>query len=350
MHKHIAIGDRRIGQGEPCFVIAEAGTNHNGQIETAKALIDCAAASGSDCVKFQTFRADALVAPTDHPIATLTDSFGRFGATVHEMFVKAEMPLDWLPDLIAHAKMRGIMFLSTPFDEESADVLNELGLPAFKIASYEIVHLPLLRHVARMGKPMLLSTGMASLGEVEEALTAVAAEGNNQVALFHCPIGYPVAFEDVHLAAMDTLRQAFGVPVGLSDHTLGISAPVGAVARRADMIEKHFTLDSSQHGPDHDFAADPQVLTAMVRGIREVSKAVGDPLKVRQPSEELHYRRGRRSLFAIVDIAVGQVITADMLAVLRPGVGLAPKFLEIVIGRPARRAIRAFAPITWDDL
>ena len=344
------MGDRRIGPGEPCFVIAEAGTNHNGKIETAKALIDCAADAGSDCVKFQTFRADALVAPTDHPIATLTDSFGRFGATVHEMFLKAEMPLEWLPELIAHSKKRGILFLSTPFDEESADVLNGLGLPAFKIASYEIVHLPLLRHVARMGKPMLLSTGMASLGEVEEALAAVAAEGNDQIALFHCPIGYPVAFEDVHLAEMDTLRQAFGVPVGLSDHTLGISAPLAAVARGADLIEKHFTLDSSQHGPDHDFAADPAVLSAMNRGIREVNKAIGDPRKMRQPSEELHYRRGRRSVFATVDIADGQPITADMLAVLRPGVGLAPKFLELVVGRPARRAIKAFAPITWDDL
>jgi N-acetylneuraminate synthase/N,N'-diacetyllegionaminate synthase len=331
-------------------VIAEAGTNHNGSFDTALALVDCAADAGADAVKFQTFRADALVAPTDHPIARLNDSFGRFGATVHEMFRKAEMPLEWLPKLFAHAQSRGIMFLSTPFDEQSADVLNDLGVPAFKIASYEVVHLPLLRYVARFGKPMLISTGMADLGEIEDALDAIRGEGNNEIALFHCPIGYPVAFENVHLAAMDTLRQAFGVPVGLSDHTLGITAPLAAVARGADLIEKHFTLDAHQHGPDHDFAAEPATLKAMIRGIRDVTAAVGDPRKICQPSEELHYRRGRRSLFAACNIPEGTTITAEMLAVLRPGVGLKPKYLDVVVGRSARKFISAFSPITWDDV
>lgn len=346
----VQVENRVIGPGHPCFVIAEAGTNHGGDIETAIALIDCAAEAGADCVKFQTFRADALVAPTDHPIATLTDKFGRFGKTVHEMFRKAEMPLEWLPRLFEHARSRNLVFLSTPFDEGSADVLDELGVAAFKIASYEIVHIPLLRHIARKGKPILLSTGMANLGEIEEAISAIRAEGNDKIALFHCAIGYPVAFEDVHLAAMDTMRSAFRVPVGFSDHSLGVPVPLAAVARGADLIEKHFTLDSGQDGPDHDFAAEPSTLAEMVNGIRAVQASIGNPTKDVQPSEELHYRRGRRSLFSVVDIPAGQRITPEMIAVLRPGVGLKPKYFDLVVGRPARRDIRAFQPLSWDDV
>lgn len=350
MQKTVEIGTRHVGSGQSCFVIAEAGSNHDGRIDTALALIDCAAAAGADAVKFQSFRADALVARTDHPIARLSDEFARFGATLHEMFRKAEMPLEWLPRLRDHAESRNLVFLSTPFDEGSADLLDELGVPAFKIASYELVHLPLLRSVARKGKPILLSTGMADLGEIEEALEAITGEGNDQVALFHTPIGYPASPEDVHLAAMDTLRHAFGVPVGFSDHTLGIAVPLAAVARGADLVEKHFTLDREQHGPDHEFAAEPSVLTAMIKGIRQVERAIGSPRKGHQPSERVHYERGRRSLFATVDIDAGIIITSDMIAVLRPGVGLKPKYLDTVIGRPARRAIRAFSPLSWDDV
>lgn len=346
----IRIGDRVIGPGHPAFVIAEAGSNHNGDIRTAFALIDAAAAAGADAVKFQTFRADALVARTSHPIATLTDEFGKFGKTVHEMFVKAEMPLAWLPKLRDRAGERGIMFLSTPFDEESADTLAGLGMPAFKIASYEVVHLPLLRHTARFGRPMLLSTGMASLGEIEDALAAVRGEGNDQVAIFHCPIGYPVPPAHVNLAVMDTLAQTFGVPVGLSDHTTGVAIPIGAVARGATLIEKHFTLDNSQHGPDHGFAINPDELAALVAGVRAVEQSVGDPRKVCLPSEQLHYVRGRRSLFVSADVAAGEVIRREQIVVLRPGVGLAPRYLDTIAGRPARRAMRAFEPITWDDV
>jgi len=346
----INVGKRLIGPGHACYVIAEAGTNHNGKLETALALVDCAADAGADAVKFQTFKADALVAPTDHPIAELSDKFGRFGATVHEMFRKVEMPLDWLPRLYARARERGIDFLSTPFDEGSVDVLDELGVRAFKIASYEVVHLPLLRHAARKKKPILLSTGMANLGEIEEAITAIRGEGNDQIALFHCAIGYPVDFRDIHLAAMDTMRASFGIPVGFSDHSLGVAVPFAVAARGGNLLEKHFTLDSKQHGPDHEFAIEPNALKDMVSGMRNVEAAIGRPEKTVQPSEALHYTRGRRSLFAVVDIPAGQTITKDMLAVLRPGVGLKPKYLGVVAGRPARRAIRAFQPLSWDDV
>jgi sialic acid synthase SpsE len=345
-----AVGRHSIGERAPAFVIAEAGSNHNGDESTALALIDCAARAGADAVKFQTFRADALVARTAHPIATLTDSFGRFGSTVHDMFRKLEMPLEWLPRLREHAERQGLVFLSTPFDEESVELLDRIGVPAFKIASYEIVHLPLLRRVARTGKPVLLSTGMASLEEIQEALDAIAAEGNDQVALLHCPIGYPVAVDDVHLAVMDTIRAAFRTPVGFSDHTLGTSIPIAAVARGAALIEKHFTLDAHQAGPDHAFALEPEALTAMVRGIRDVERAIGLPEKRCQPSEALHYERGRRSLFAAVSIAAGTVIRPEMIAVLRPGVGLKPKYLDTIVGRTAKRSLEAFQPISWDDV
>jgi sialic acid synthase SpsE len=346
----LRIAGRGVGPGEPAYLIAEAGSNHNRDLATAIALIDVAADSGADAVKFQTFRADALVARTSHPIATLTDEFERFGKTVHQMFAEVEMPLEWLPRLRDHALERGIAFLSTPFDERSADLLAELGMPAYKVATYEIVHIPLLRHLARMGKPVLMSTGMASVGEIEEAMDAVRSEGNNQIALFHCPIGYPVRPENVNLAVIDTLRQTFGVPVGLSDHTLGIVIPVAAVARGAALIEKHYTLDASHPGPDHGFAIEPHALAALVKGVRDVERAIGDPRKRCLPSEQVHYVRGRRSLFAAVDIQAGQPISRDMISVLRPGVGLAPKFLDTIVGRPARRNLRPFDPITWDDV
>lgn len=346
----VVIGNQPVGPGHPCFVIAEAGSNHDSDLEVALELIDCAASAGADAVKFQTFTADALAARTAHPVARLRDKYERFGATIHEMFQKIEMPVAWLPRLRERAEARGLIFLSTPLDERSVDILDELGVPAFKVASFEIVHLPLLRHIARKGKPILLSTGMASLGEIEEAIGVIGAEGNQQVALFHCVVSYPAAFQDVHLAAMDTLRRAFGVPVGFSDHTVGISVPLAAVARGANLIEKHYTLDTSRHGPEHDFSADLSTLKAMVSGIREVEAAIGRPEKQCQPSEQLHYLRGRRSLFAAVDIPEGTIITREMLAVLRPGVGLKPKYLETVVGRRARRNIAAFDPISWDDV
>lgn len=346
----VTIADRLVGPGQPPYVIAEAGSNHNRDLSTALALIDVAAAAGADAVKFQTFTGDALVARTSHPIATLHDEFSRYGSTVHEMFAAIEMPLEWLPRLRDRATERGITFLSTPFDERSADTLAELGMPAFKVASYEVVHLPLLRHLGRFGKPVLISTGMASIGEIEEAVDAVRGEGNDQVALFHCPIGYPVPPEAVNLAVIDTLRQAFAVPIGLSDHTRGTAVPVAAVARGADLIEKHFTLDSSQSGPDHGFAVEPAELGALVRGVLDAFHSIGDSRKVCLPSEQLHYARGRRSLFAAVSIPEGVVITQDMVAILRPGAGLAPKFLEAVVGRRARRNIGAFDPISWADV
>jgi len=343
----IIIGGRAVGPGEPCFIVAEAGSNHDRDLGRAKELIDIAADSGADAVKFQTFTALKIAAQTKHPIAQIAVG----GATtLFELYRSVEMPIEWLPDLAAHAVKRGIMFLSTPFDREAADVLDRLGMPAIKIASFEMIDLMLLRHVARKGKPVILSTGMGSLGEIEEALEALRAEGLEEIALLHCAINYPAKFESVNLAAMSTMARAFGLPVGYSDHTPGITVPIAAVARGAAIIEKHFTISRTLPGPDHAFALEPGELKAMVQGIRETEQSIGSPVKGPAPDELIHRERGRRSIFAAVTIPEGTVIREEMLAVLRPGIGLAPKLLGAVVGRRAPKAIEAHTPITWDIL
>jgi pseudaminic acid synthase len=345
--RSIDIGERRVGAGQPCYVIAEAGSNHDRDLGQARALIDVAAEAGADAVKFQSYTADRIAAQTSHPIA----KYEWGGAhNLHELYAMTELPAEWLPELHAHAKGLGIEFLSTPFDTHYVDVLDELGVPAFKIASYELVDLPLIRHAARTGKPVLLSTGMGDLGEIEDAVQAMRAEGLEDFALLHCAISYPAPFDTVNLAAMRTMADAFGVPVGYSDHTTGITVPIAAVALGATIIEKHYTLSRGLPGPDHSFALEPDELGAMVRGIREAEASIGSSTKAPH-EDELEFRaRGRRSIFAAVDIAEGTEVSAEMLAVLRPGIGLAPKLLDAVVGRRARRDIAAHEPITWDLL
>jgi N-acetylneuraminate synthase/N,N'-diacetyllegionaminate synthase len=347
MAQKVQIADRMIGEGEPCFVIAEAGSNHDGKLEQAKQLIDIAANSGADAVKFQTFQADRIAARTKDKIVSIDIAGSR---TLHELYKNMELPREWQSELADYARDKGIIFLSTPFDEEAVDELDALGVPAFKVASFELVHLPLLKHIARKEKPVILSTGMANLGEIQEAIYAIQEEGNDQIVLLHCGIGYPLEMKDVNLAAMNTLRQAFPYPVGYSDHTLGITIPIAAVARGANVIEKHFTVSRNLPGPDHSFALEPDELRAMVQGIRDVEKAIGTPQKRMVDSEVVHYQRGRRSIFAAVEIPKGTIITGDMLSILRPGIGLKPKYLDLVIGRKAQVDIRAHEPITWDKL
>jgi len=347
MPQKVQIANKVIGEGEHCFVVAEAGSNHDGKLEQAKQLIDIATNSGTDAVKFQTFRADKIAARTSDQIANIDIAGSR---TLHELYKKMELPREWQSELADYARDKGIIFLSTPFDEEAVDELDALGVPAFKVASFELVHLPLLKCIARKGKPVILSTAMANLGEIEEAIEAILEEGNDQVILLHCGVGYPLRVEDVNLAAMDTLRQAFPYPVGYSDHTLGITIPIAAVARGAKVIEKHFTISRNLPGPDHLFALEPHELKAMVQGIRDAEKAIGTPYKRMLDSEAAHHQRGRRSIFAAVDIPKGTVITEDMLGILRPGIGLKPKYLDLVIGRKAQVGIRAHEPITWDKI
>ncbi len=308
-----------------------------------------AANAGADAVKFQTFTADGLYSKQTPMIGYLKEKgLLREGETVHDLIGRISLPWQWHDRLIEHCRSRGITFLSTPFEEAAVEELERAGVSAYKIASFEIGHLPLLRLVGQTKKPVILSTGMAGLGDIERALETLYASGCRSVAILHCAIGYPPRFEDLNLRAMQTIRTAFGCPVGFSDHTLGQTAPVAAVALGAAVIEKHFTLDRSLPGPDHPFSTEPDELARMIRAIRDCEKALGSSVKWRTEAEEELYRKARRSLVARVDIARGTVIQADMLAVKRPGTGVPPHMIDWIVGRPARRDVAADEVITPD--
>lgn len=341
----IKIGHQAVGSGSPCYIIAEAGSNHNQNYNLALQLIDIAVEAKANAIKFQTFSADTIVSKADMPL-TRMDFAGVKSS--YELFKKLELDRGWQKELFHYAREKGITFLSTPFDEKAVEELESIGVDAFKIASFEINHFPLLREVAKTGKPVLLSTGMAVLGEIEAALEVLWREGCKEVALFHCGIGYPMNIHDVNLKAMKTMMEAFQCPIGYSDHTVGVAVPIAAVARGAAMIEKHFTLDRKLPGPDHAFALEPKELTLMVESIRDVEAALGSSRK--GPVEaELEFRaRGYRSLYAKADIKKGTQIKRDMIAVLRPGAGLHPRYIDTLIDRHAIRDIQKNEPITWD--
>jgi N-acetylneuraminate synthase/N,N'-diacetyllegionaminate synthase len=344
MVEKIRVGKREIGPGEPCFVIAEAGVNHNGDIEMAHRLIDAAAESEADAVKFQTFSADRLVT-VDAPKAEYQIETTGGGESQYEMLKRLELSPDVHQELMDHCAERDILFLSTPFDEQSANLLNDLHIAAFKIPSGEITNLPFLRYVARFGKPMIISTGMATFSEVNQAVRTVHQAGNGFIAVLHCVSSYPTAPEDVNLRSMEMLR-VFKSPVGFSDHTLGIEIPLAAVALGAEIIEKHFTLDRSLPGPDHRASLEPGELAALVTGIRKVEAALGERMKMPRPSEKEVAAVVRKSLVAACDIEEGAKITAEMIAIKRPGTGLSPALYDKVIGRAAKVPISKGTLIT----
>ncbi|NLF98376.1 MAG: N-acetylneuraminate synthase [Candidatus Riflebacteria bacterium] len=343
------IGQREIGHEQSCFIIAEAGSNHNRDFENAKKLIDVAVEAGADAVKFQIFSAEAIYSKKTPMASYLKDKkLVKDGESLWDIIKRIEIPRQWTPDLMAYCQQKGIIFLSTPFDLNAVDELEAAGVEAYKVASFEITHLPMLKKISATGKPIILSTGMASLEDIEIALAAIRSGGSSEVALLHCAIAYPPKFEDINLRAMDTMRQAFGLPVGFSDHTMGHVTDVAAVARGACIIEKHFTLSRQQEGPDHPFSLEPGELKAMVEAIRQTEKLLGSPLKQHTAAENELYRIARRSLVAAVNIPSGTVITEDMLAVKRPGFGIPVRHMELVIGRTARRDIEEDDILTWE--
>lgn len=345
----INIAGRSIGSGEPCFVIAEAGVNHNGDMDLARALIDAAARAGTDAVKFQTFLADRL-ATMDAPKAQYQVQADDSDETQKEMLSKLELTRQDHLDLMEHCKSRGILFLSTPFDEKSADLLDDLDLPAFKIPSGEITNLPFLEYVARKGKPMIISTGMSTMEEVQEALRVVREVGNNEVVFLHCVTNYPADPADVNLRAMATMTEVLSVPVGYSDHTLGREIPLAAVALGACVLEKHFTLDRGMPGPDHQASMEPEELKSLVKGVRKVESAMGSGRKVPSTAEEAIAKVVRKSLVSARDIPVGSVITKDDLTAKRPGTGLPPSALMSLLGKEAKVAIDEGTIITMEML
>ena len=325
------------------LIIAEAGVNHNGRIETAGQLIEIAAEAGADLVKFQTFSADRLVtgsaSKADYQLETTSTSESQ-----HEMIRKLELSRDMHEELIAHCKKCEVGFFSTGFDPQSVDLLAELGLDRFKIPSGEITNLPYLRHIGQYGKPVILSTGMARLGEIEAALEVLEASGTprKRVTVLHCNTEYPTPMANVNLKAMLAIRDALGVQVGYSDHTLGIEVPIAAVAMGATVIEKHFTLDRNLPGPDHRASLEPDELKAMVQAIRNIELALsGDGLKRPSPSESKNIEIARKSLVALVPIKAGDLFTEANLGVKRPGSGISPMRWDDFIGRPANRDYQA---------
>lgn len=343
----VRIGDRPVGAGAPVYVIAEAGSNHDRDLDQARRLIDVAAAARADAVKFQTFRSEAIVAETPTRAAYL-EGILPAGQTMSELFRQLELPREWHAELKAHAEGQGLDFLSTPFDHEAVDLLDGLGVKAFKVATYELWHLPLIRDIASRGKPIICSTGMADMAAVQAAVDTVRATGNEQLILLHCVVNYPPPFADLNLRAIATMRQAFGVPVGWSDHTPGWTAPVVATALGAAVIEKHFTTDRTRPGPDHRFALEPDELRTMVQAIRDAQAALGDGIKRRAPAEDDLFVTARRSLFAARRIEAGETLGEGDVAILRPGTGLEVTDLPKVVGRSARRAIERHEPLAWD--
>lgn len=338
----IDLGGHRLGDDEPCYVIAEAGSNHNHKLQVALQLIDVAAEAGADAVKFQTFTADGLYSRKTPDIGYLKDKgLIRPGESVHELVDRIAMPWDWHQALVDHCRRREVDFLSTPFEERAVDLLQQVDVPAFKVASFEIGHLPLLEKIGQTAKPVILSSGMASLGDIELALETLYRAGTRQVALLHCAVGYPPRFEDLNLRAIETLRMAFGCPVGFSDHSLGHTSDVVAIALGACIIEKHFTLDRKLTGPDHPFSLEPKELQAMIGAIREAQAALGSTTKKRSSAEDELYTKARRSLVAAVRIPAGARIERDMLTVKRPGTGVPPSMIDWVVGRTARKDIEA---------
>ena len=320
------------------FIIAEAGVNHNGSLELAKKLVDAAADAGADAVKFQTFKANNLVSKSAHK-AEYQKQTTAADETQHAMLAKLELDHAAHLAIIEYCKRRQIQFLSTPFDIESADMLEGLGMPIYKIPSGEITNLPYLRHISQLGKEIILSTGMADLREVENALGVLESERTprSKITVLHATTEYPCPIEDVNLKAMLTIQKVFGVKVGYSDHTSGIEVTIAAVALGACLIEKHFTLDRTMDGPDHKASLEPGELKAMVSAIRNIEQALGDGLKRPSPSELKNISIARKSLVAICDIKKGDLFSEKNLGAKRPGHGISPMHWDELIGQPARR-------------
>jgi len=343
MRSEVKIGRRTLGDGHPCFFVAEVGSNHNHDLDMARRLIDAAAEAGADAVKFQTFSANEHYSRRSPGFAYLdkTDTY--------TLIKSLELDRSWHKPLKDHTEAQGLEFFSSPCDAAAIAELSRLDVPAYKVASFDLPDTDLIRLMAETGKSVILSTGMADWMDIQRGVTSCRQAGNEQVVLLQCTSLYPAPAELSNLRAMATMRSAFGTLVGYSDHTMGDAVLLAAVALGACMIEKHFTLDRDLPGPDHPFAMQPEELKEAVRRLRQVEDALGDGAKNGPRAEELEmFEKGRRSLHARVAIGKGEVITADMLSTKRPGLGVPPFLREQVIGRKARIDIDADQWITWD--
>ncbi|TSC87198.1 MAG: N-acetylneuraminate synthase [Parcubacteria group bacterium Gr01-1014_8] len=344
-----ALGRHTVSESAPAFIIAEIGLNHNGSMKLAMELIDRAVECGCSAVKFQTYSAGNRVSK-EVKGNRYAEKLVDMEETTFDMLKRLEFTTKDHVRLFAYAKQKGIEIFSTPFDFESVDLLESLGCDFYKISSMDLVNLPLIQKVARTGKPMIVSTGMSTLGQVEDAVNTIRETGNKNLVLLHCVSMYPAAAQDVNMAVMGTLRRAFGTPVGFSDHTIGLSAATVALALGARVIERHFTLDRFMEGPDHILSSDPDEMRELVRLSHLIPVIMGKPEKVILPSETETVNRFKKCLYARKDIRRGQKITMDALAIKGPGGGILPKYANVIVGRTARNSIKRDHPIQWGDV
>ena len=348
MNKYITINGRKIGSCYPPFVIAEMSANHNGNLNLALRIIEEAKVSGADAVKIQTYLPSTITIKSDLPEFMITDGLWS-GRTLYDLYDWAHTPWEWHKPLFDYARKIGITIFSSPFDTTAVDLLEDLNAPAYKIASFEAVDLPLIRYVASTGKPMIISTGMADAGEIQEAVEAAHQGGCVELAILHCVSGYPAPPEDYNLRTISDMLHRFDLVTGLSDHTLDNATAIASVALGASIIEKHFTLDRNSGGPDDSFSLEPSEMMNLCKGAQNAWLALGKVDYSRKASEKGNIKF-RRSLYFVKDLRPGETITHEAVRSIRPGYGLEPKYIDQIIGRTVNKAITTGSPVRWCDL
>jgi pseudaminic acid synthase len=347
MTRQIKIGDRIIGENKPVYIIAELSANHNQAFDQAIQLISAAKEAGADAIKLQTYTPDTITIDCDNEYFRIGKGTIWEGRTLYDLYKEAYTPWDWQPKLKEISNDLGMDLFSSPFDKTAVDFLEKMDVPAYKIASFELVDIPLIQYVAKTGKPIIMSTGMATLAEIDEAVTTAREAGCKELALLKCTSAYPADPAEMNLRTIPHLAEAFGVSVGLSDHTLGIAVPVAAVALGACIVEKHFTLSRNTPGPDSAFSLEPQEFKAMVEAIRIAEKALGK-VSYEITEQEAASRIFRRSLFVLKDMKRGDVFTEENIQSIRPGYGLHTRYVKEAIGRRAKVDIKEGTPVSWE--
>jgi len=340
------IADKKIGKENPVFIVAELSANHNHDFEIAAKTIKAAKKAGADAIKVQTFTPDTITINCTDKAFQINDGTLWDGKTLHQLYAEAYMPWEWQPKLKKLAEDKGLVFFSTPFDKTAVDFLEKLDVPAYKVASCEITDIPLIEYIASKGKPVIISTGIATLSDIKEALAACKRMKNKQIVLLKCTSAYPTPFDEVNLINIPDLARKTGTIIGLSDHTMGISVPIASVALGAKIIEKHFILDRKKGGPDAPFSLEPEEFREMIQSVREVEKAIGK-VNYKLTKNMKKSRRFSRSLFAVKDIKSGEKFSEENVKSIRPGNGLHPKYLCMILKKKAKRNIKKGTPLRW---
>lgn len=343
----IGISHRKIGKNQSVFIIAEMSANHLQKFDNAVKIIKVAKEAGADAIKLQTYTPDTITLDIDNKYFRIKKGSLHYGKTLYQLYREAYTPWEWQPKLKEIAEEEGLIFFSSVFDKTSVDFLEGINVPAYKIASLEITDIPLIEYVASKGKPVIMSTGIATLSDIEEAVNACKRMGNNQIALLKCTSAYPAPLEEINLKTIPNLADTFKTVVGLSDHTLGISAPIASVALGVCIIEKHLTLDRKLGGPDAAFSLEPEEFKAMVKSVREVEKALGE-VSYDLTEKMKKSREFSRSLFVVKDIKAGEIFTEENISSIRPGYGLHPKYLKDILGKKSTQLIKKGTPLSWE--